>query len=187
MERLQRASILLRLNEELRKSGSWAGETHMQKAAFFLQELLAVPLGFDFVLYKHGPFSFDLRDELTFMRAQGFFQLEPQYPYGPTLVAGAKGELLTRVFGRSADPYAVGIRFVSQKLGAKTVAELERTATALYIKSREPRVTDVVGRLTSLKPHIELLEARAAVSEVEQIIRDFEREFPRPVARLKRA
>ena len=56
MERLQRASILLRLNEELRKSGSWAGETHMQKATFFLQELLAVPLGFDFVLYKHGPF-----------------------------------------------------------------------------------------------------------------------------------
>ena len=162
MERLQRASILLRLNEELRKSGSWAGETHMQKTTFFLQELLDVPLGFDFVLYKHGPFSFDLRDELTFMRAQGFFQLEPQYPYGPSLVAGAKGELLSKAFGQPVEQYAARIRFVSQKLGAKTVAELERTATALYISLREPRVADVGERLTSLKPHISLPEARAA-------------------------
>jgi hypothetical protein len=187
MERLQRASILLKLNEELRKSGSWAGETHMQKTTFFLQELLEVPLGFDFVLYKHGPFSFDLRDELTFMRAQGFFQLEPQYPYGPSLVAGAKSELLSETFGQVIERYAAGIRFVSRKLGAKTVAELERTATALYISLREPRVADVAERLTNVKPHIALVEARAAASEVEQIVSEFRREFPRPVALLKRA
>ena len=90
MESFQRASILLTLNEELRRAGSWAGETHMQKAAFFLQELMHVSMGFDFILYKHGPFSFDLRDELTFMRAQAFLRLEPQYPYGPTLVEGEK-------------------------------------------------------------------------------------------------
>jgi hypothetical protein len=158
----------------------------MQKTAFFLQELLEVPLGFDFVLYKHGPFSFDLRDELTFMRAQGFLQLESQYPYGPSLVAGAKGGLLSRVFGRVVERYTAGIRFVSQKLGAKTVAELERTATALYISLREPSVPDVAERLTNLKPHITLPEARAAVSEVEQIISEFQREFPRPVALLGR-
>jgi uncharacterized protein YwgA len=186
MERLERASILLGLNEELRKFGSWAGETHMQKTTFFLQELLGAPLGFDFVLYKHGPFSFDLRDELTFMRAQGFLQLEPQYPYGPTLVAGAKGELLSKAFGHVVEQYVAETRFVSQKLGAKTVAELERTATALYISLREPRVADIADRLTTLKPHITLPEARTAVSEVEQIRREFYREFPRPVA-LKRA
>jgi uncharacterized protein YwgA len=187
MERLQRASILLRLNEELRKSGSWAGETHMQKTSFFLQELLEVPLDFHFVLYKHGPFSFDLRDELTFMRAQGFFQLEPQYPYGPSLVAGAKGDLLSKAFGQAVERYVAAIRFVSQKLGAKTVAELERTATAFYISSRESRVADVAERLTSLKPHITLPEARVAVLEAEEISREFERQFIRPVSLLKRA
>jgi uncharacterized protein YwgA len=172
MERLQRASILLTLNEELRKAGSWAGETHMQKATFFLQELMNVPLDFDFVLYKHGPFSFDLRDELTFMRAQGFFRLEPQYPYGPTLVAGAKSELLKNAFRQTIEEYLPGVRFVSQKLGAKTVAGLERTATALYITLREPADADRVQRLTRLKPHIALPEAQAAVSEIEQIIRE---------------
>jgi hypothetical protein len=187
MERLQRASILLKLNEELRKSGSWAGETHMQKATFFLQELLEVPLSFDFVLYKHGPFSFDLRDELTFMRAQGFFQLEPQYPYGPSLIAGAKGELLSTAFRQAVEQYVKGILFVTQRLGAKTVAELERTATALYISLREPLVADVAERLTSLKPHITLPEARAAVVEAEQIVSEFQQEFPNPVALLRRA
>ena len=68
MDRLQRASVLLALNEQLRAAGSWAGETHMQKATYFLQHLMGVPLAFDFILYKHGPFSFDLRDELTAMR-----------------------------------------------------------------------------------------------------------------------
>ena len=52
MERLRRASLFLALNEELRNSGSWAGETHMQKATFFLQELMSVPMEFDFVLYQ---------------------------------------------------------------------------------------------------------------------------------------
>ncbi len=187
MERLQRASLLLRLNEELRNVGSWAGETHMQKTVFFLQELVDVPLSFDFVLYKHGPFSFDLRDELTFMRAQGFLQLEPQYPYGPSLIPGAKGELLRTAFQQMTEDHASGIRFVAQRLGAKTVAELERIATAFYIMSRDPESTDVAQRLTSLKPHITLPEAKAALMEVEQIIREFDHEFHNPMARLKRA
>ena len=172
MESFQRASILLTLNEELRKAGSWAGETHMQKAAFFLQELMNVPLDFDFILYKHGPFSFDLRDELTFMRAQAFLRLEPQYPYGPTLIGGEKSELLKQAFRQIIEKHLAKIRFVSQKLGTKTVAELERTATALYIRLREPDEADPVGRLRTLKPHIALPEAQAAVLEVEKITRD---------------
>lgn len=60
MERLNRAAVLLNLVETLRSKGSWASETHFQKAAYFLQELLRVPLEFEFILYKHGPFSFGL-------------------------------------------------------------------------------------------------------------------------------
>ena len=173
MKRLQRASILLTLNEELRKAGSWAGETHMQKATYFLQGLMDVRLEFEFILYKHGPFSFDLRDELTFMRAQGFLRLEPQYPYGPSLVGGEKSKLLKVVFEKTIEEQLPTIRFVAQKIGNKRVAELERTATALYIRLQEPSDTDRVKRLIGLKPHIDLPEAQAAVSEVEQIVREY--------------
>jgi uncharacterized protein YwgA len=172
MDRLWRASLLLAMNEELRKAGSWAGETHMQKATFFLQELVKVPLEFEFLLYKHGPFSFDLRDELTFMRAQGFLRLEPQYPYGPTLVGGEKSELLKRTFQQAIDEYFSRIRFVAEKLGTKSVTGLERTATALYVTLRSSGAADRVRTLTDLKPHIPLQDAQVAVSEVDEIIRE---------------
>ena len=61
MERLQRAAILTELMDRLRADGSWCGETHVQKATYFLQEVLGVQTGFEYILYKHGPYSFDLR------------------------------------------------------------------------------------------------------------------------------
>src|SRR2546425_12633108 len=88
MDRLGRDVILLELLRKLREHGSWCGETHMQKATYFLQHLMQVPLDFQFILYKHGPFSFDLRDELTAMRADGLLALQPQEPYGPSLMPG---------------------------------------------------------------------------------------------------
>jgi len=44
----------------------------------FLQDLMRVPLELEFILYKHGPFSFDLRSELTSLRADELVKLEPQ-------------------------------------------------------------------------------------------------------------
>ncbi|MCL6557372.1 MAG: hypothetical protein K6U74_00970, partial [Firmicutes bacterium] len=62
---LKRKALLLSLVKAMESQGSWCGETHIQKCSYFLQAMLGVPLGFEFILYKHGPFSFDLRDELT--------------------------------------------------------------------------------------------------------------------------
>ena len=44
MDRLRRAAVLTRLVEQMRRNGSWCGETHMQKATLFLQNLVLVPL-----------------------------------------------------------------------------------------------------------------------------------------------
>ena len=172
MERLQRANILLALNEELRKARSWTGETHMQKATYFLQHLMDVPLNFEFILYKHGPFSFDLRDELTAMRAQGFLRLEPQYPYGPVVTMGERGELLKNAYKNATDKYLPRIRFVSRKLGDRTVSGLERIATALYVTLNDSVQGDRVKLLTTLKPHIPLHDAELAVSEIDKIIQE---------------
>ncbi len=173
MQDLQRASILLALNQELRKAGSWAGETHMQKATYFLQELLRVPLGFEFILYKHGPFSFDLRDELTAMRAHGFLRLEPQYPYGPSLLPGEKSEMLQQEHQKAIEGYRPVIDFVSQKLGNKDVAGLERIATALYVTlDGSVPSADRARKITELKPHISSAEAAAAVAEIAGVVEE---------------
>jgi hypothetical protein len=48
MNDLQRSAIVATLVKECRARNSFCGETMVQKSVFFLQELLDVPLEFDF-------------------------------------------------------------------------------------------------------------------------------------------
>ncbi len=171
MERLERASVLLALLEALRSRGSWAGETHLQKSTYFLQELLGVPLGLRFILYKHGPFSFELRRDLGGMFADSFVVWEVQpYPYGASLKPGPLSDLLRRQFPGPARRFAGEIGFVAEKLAPKRVAELERLATALYVTLRGKVEPDQrPARICELKPHISPSDATQAVAEVDGI------------------
>ena len=172
MERLERDSVLLDLLRQLGAQGSWCGETHMQKATFFLQDLMQVPLGFDFILYKHGPFSFDLRDELTAMRADGLLKLQSQEPYGPSLMPGPSAQEIEKRHKSTIDKFRKQIAFVAKSLGKRQVADLERIATAQYIISHYPGMADpaaVAKQINDLKPHISTELAVEAASEARHI------------------
>ncbi len=173
MENLKRASIILELLDQLKENGSWCGETHIQKAMFFLQEMAEVPTGFTYILYKHGPFSFDFRDELTSLRADGLLELTPQpYPYGPSLSVTRIGESLKERFPRTLERYQDKIDFIAETLGDKGVTELERLATALYVikELREENVRIISERIRELKPHITPEQAREAAEKVKEMI-----------------
>ena len=173
MDRLRRAALLTRLIERLRRKGSWCGETHMQKATLFLQDLMHVPLGLDFILYKHGPFSFDLRDELTSLRADELIKLEPQRGYGPRLATTDRSSYIQGLYSKTLEKYDDSISFVSEKLGNRGVTDLERLATALYVTQKligALSIDERAAKLTALKPHIAQDEAVAAVMEIDQII-----------------
>ena len=62
--------------------GSWCGETHIQKTSYVAKCVEHVPFESEFVLYKHGPYSFDLNAVLNRMRSQGIITLVPQGSYG---------------------------------------------------------------------------------------------------------
>lgn len=173
MDRLKRAAILTRLIKSLRERGSWCGETHVQKSTLFLQDLMRVPLELDFILYKHGPFSFDLRDELTALRADDLLMLEPHRPYGPRIVPTDRSEYIQGIFSRTMKDYDDKIEFVAESLGDKGVADLERLATALYVTQRARAGTSGDARakeINRLKPHISVERAGAAVEEVDRIV-----------------
>lgn len=172
MKKLQRAALIVSLVENLKANGSWCGETHVQKASYFLQELTNVPLGYEFVLYKHGPYSFDLNDELTSMRADTLLRLVPQpYPYGPSLLPGLGNEQLKQRFVKTITRYTRNIEFVASKLGSMKVVELERIATALYVIKEESssKVESRAQRIHELKPHVSLEDAVKAVRMVDLI------------------
>ena len=170
-------AILLALGREMEKEGSWCGETHLQKAMFFLQGLANVPADFDFVLYKHGPFSFDLRNELTGLRADGLMKLHPQpAPYGPSILTTETGDEYLDNRRSNLGKYERSIHFIAEQLADKGVTELERLSTALYVmlKQRGTSTAEKAKRIVELKPHIDLTEARQAIEQVNSMQKKWE-------------
>lgn len=173
MERDQNTAIVLELIARLRGKGSWCGATHIQKAVYCLQELANVPVGHDFVLYKHGPYSFDLNDELLWMRADDLIEQQANpFPYGPSLIRTETGKRFCTRFERTIGRYSEAIDLVSEKLAPKGVVDLERLATALFV-TRENGNRDVQDRARQLhryKPHVPVEAAAEAVAEVDRLI-----------------
>ncbi len=174
MESDAKKAIVTTLMRSLAKEGSWCGETHVQKAVFMLQTLTEVPTGYYYVLYKHGPFSFDLRDELATMRAEKIVELVIRTPdYGPAIVPTANSDRLEKAASAILPDFQRQITFVAQAVGKKGVAELERLATVLYI-SPEFSVADTTDSkaraLRKIKPHISQADAITAVTEAQELM-----------------
>lgn len=156
----------------LRDRRSWAGETHIQKTAFVAKILKAVPFESEFVLYKHGPFSFDMSTSLVHMRTRGLLSTTPNPGYGPTFDVN---EGLWHALDSSADNYferyEADVASVCDVLASRNVASLERIATAVYLIQSMPDSTDEdrANELTKVKPHIHIELARVAFEEVALI------------------
>jgi uncharacterized protein YwgA len=172
LDRLKKNAVLTRFIGALRESDSWAGETHIQKSTYFLQELLNVPLGFRYVLYWYGPFSFDLRDELTGLRGDGLLSLHPQWPYGARYLPTKQAENVQALYAKTLHEYADRIEFVADSLGNKAVKELERLATGYYItrKIEDGSAEERAEELVKIKPHISMEDAIDAIHRVDEII-----------------
>ena len=175
MKRIQKLAILLSLIEQMKEYDSWCGETHIQKATHHLQKAENVGLDFDFILYKHGPFSFDLRDELTAMRADGLIEMQIKpMPYGPSLVVTDFGLEIMERFPKTLRQYQDSIKETAEFLGDKGVAVLERLGTALYVTKEEKQKTTVKKRaekIHKLKPHVSIDEAKEAIKEIDKILK----------------
>src|SRR5216684_353159 len=114
LNRLQKAALLTDLADKLVSKGSWCGETNIQKATYFLQELVNVPTAYDYILYTHGPFSFDLRDELTELRADGLLKLEiRQRPYGPRWISTPASQEIRQQYPKTLDKFQKQLNFIA--------------------------------------------------------------------------
>ena len=171
MERQERWALVAQLVSEMRENGGWAGETHIQKGLYFLQDLLNLPSGYDFILYKHGPYSFDLHDDLGRMRANLILDIEPHLPYGPSFDLGRRGKHVVSRGGENLSRFGPHIRFVADSFGDKDVRTLEGFATALYVKNENPDGSPRSwgDRVMALKPHISLIDAQTAITSVSEI------------------
>ena len=172
MPELNDASLILALTEKLREKQSWAGETHLQKAVYVLNRVLGVPVPFGFILYKHGPFSFELREEIGWMRSSGFLEWEVRSNYyGPSLRPGELGPILKQQFPEQPIKHSDEIEFVATRFAGKNVAQLERLTTAIYVMLDEGTPFEKRAlRIHNLKPHIGVPDAEAAVNEANALV-----------------
>lgn len=163
MDRNDERAVLCELVSKLQENGSWTGQTHIQKAAYLLKHLLGVPLGYEFRLYKHGPYSFDLRDEIGFLRGGKVLIASAHEPYG------LKYEVCDPIRTGSETKFEREVHFVAKSLGQKKVVELEALSTALMVTLEEPSgdTEARMRRLLELKPHLRKTLASDALKELD--------------------
>lgn len=165
-------AILLAVIECLLRHGSWTGKTHVQKALSLLRDSGRMPVPFEFVLYKHGPYSFEIEAELEELRSYGGITVEPnEQGYGVVLQPGTMASFVHAMAALSPNELQA-IESVCEFIGNRNVAELERLATASWIRHQEGKSerADVAERLHALKPHIAVADAERADSEVTKWI-----------------
>jgi hypothetical protein len=169
MEQLNSEIAICMFASEMKKAGSWCGETHLQKALYLGQEIFGLNTGFNFILYKHGPFSFEVRDQLNFARAVRLLRLVPnEPPYGPSYATTEIGETVQKQAANKFTNESNLVKLIASTLGKKGVSDLERLATAVYVlakSSSPPHVDKLAGELHQIKPHVTAESALQAVQE----------------------
>jgi hypothetical protein len=173
VNRLVQEAVLVGLGRRLAERGSWTGETHLQKTAYLAAELEGIDFDFDFILYKHGPFSFELRDELDAMRAEGLIDSVVTDPrYGAKLVITRRGQALERRFAKTMRRYEEPLDTIASVLGDRGVMDLERLATAMWMTREDPdaSVQMRAEALVAIKPHISLDAATSSVEEIDTLM-----------------
>ena len=165
-------AMVASLIENMEDRDGWCGEAHIQKTAYFLKELMGVPMNYDFIIYKHGPYSFDLHDDLMAMKANRFLKTESRSRYyGPSFMQGELVDVLTRRFSKTLQKYERQMEFIAAELSDKNVRQLERLGTALFITSKESEasVEERARLVKDLKPHVPINAAREAVEKVDEL------------------
>lgn len=158
-------SVLRALVKVLRENESWAGQTHIQKAVYLLKNLADVPLDFHFRLYRYGPYSFDLRDELSFLTERKVLKATPHEPYG------LRFEVNEECATGAEAKFTQQIEFVGKTVGNRNIGELEALSTALMVALDLPKANfeERLAKLKELKPKLSDSLARNALSEIETL------------------
>jgi len=161
----QRFALVALLAQKLKANGSWCGETHLQKASYFLFDRVGSALGYKFILYKHGPYSFDLSRELAEMKASRILDLSIRFRgYGPSFEVTYDGENLINGERENLNQYEEIIDRIAKMFKKKDVRELEKLATALYVSKKQEtnNINSISAEIHKLKPHVDVDSASDA-------------------------
>ncbi|MDP3115199.1 MAG: hypothetical protein Q8M98_10580 [Candidatus Cloacimonadaceae bacterium] len=174
MNNKPKLALVFRMVSALREKGNWTGETSIHKSIYILQKLMNVPIDYEFTLYLHGPFSFDLRDVISMGIAYDYLAREyVSHVYGPKYQLTDLSRQFLKCNNELIDQYSEQVNKVCDIVSDKGVGSLEKLATALYaIKELKLSQENAIKKLHALKPHISIEEATIAVKKMQELIKD---------------
>jgi uncharacterized protein YwgA len=155
--------LILETVKGLRNQKSWTGRTHVVKTLFLAAQKADLP--FEFVLYKHGPYSFEVDEELESMLSYDAVEKDAIGGYGPQLRVGEGAVFVEdQVVSASA---LDAIRKATQYVSSRNVSELEALATTVWLMTpgQPNERAELVSGLIKLKPHISQPIANKAYDE----------------------
>jgi hypothetical protein len=174
MDRTDKRALVLALVDALRTAGSWCGETHIQKTCYVLQTSLNLPTDFEFVLYKHGPFSFGLQEYIGELRGDDLLAAVPtDFPYGTSLAVTPQGKQIEALRKDLVAKYSKQLTLISERLGRKGVKDLEKIATAIFVTKElgaDATLQDRAKLITEYKKHLSMTEAEQAINEADSLL-----------------
>lgn len=165
-------ALVVGLVDRMQEAGSWTGETHVQKCMYFLKQVAGVPVEYNYVLHKHGPYSFELHEDVLSMLIAQVLDVQRRPPYGSSFRVGRFGRRLMDRFPKTLGAHDAPLGFVAEKLSEKGVVELERLATAAYVSAKHTdwTVSKRAKEVRRLKPNISASAAKDAVRETDELM-----------------
>ena len=174
MRSRQIIAVILQLMNEMWYKNTWCGESTIQMHVFFLQELMKVPLAFEFVLYRGAPFSFDLSYLFAEMNSAKSVELVTQPRSRPQIKVTERGVKFYSAFDHGIAQFKTKVSFVTTTLKNKSVDELALVAIGFYVtiefENCKNRMRERAVRLVELEPSFNLREAVDAIHEVDVIV-----------------
>lgn len=169
-------ALVLTIIERLLNHGSKAGKTHVQKAMFLVQmtqmQNFSSAEPFKFVLYKHGPYSFDLESTMEDMFVYDAIHSEIMINHGIALIPSGNADFLKKVAPLNSEEKEAS-EDVCRFIGKSDVRQLEKWATVVWIRCAEgvKESESIARRLHALKPHVSIEDAIVANNEVNKLLK----------------
>jgi uncharacterized protein YwgA len=165
--------IIISVIRNLKENGSLCCKTHIIKTLYLLKATKRIDMPFDFILYKHGPYSFDVEDSLALMKSYGAIEEDDTKSgiYGESLKLGDNADF-PKKFVQLKNSELDAISEICKITGNKGVKELERLATSAWIVDDEKisNPEKIASRVHELKPHINKKQAKDAFLEIKPFL-----------------
>lgn len=168
-----RYALIAELASRLQGKSPQFGKTVLEKMVYLLQELHAVPVGYDFSLYTYGPFSSGLLSDLDYVESLGGVSVSYTGFGGYVISPGKENESVKRKANEFLSESDNALTSVVEEFGRLSAKDLELRSTIIYVDrdvrsaGRSLTRDELVQLIREIKPHFTEQTIRDAFTELE--------------------